>query len=515
MTRPVTPSRPGVHPSIAVSLAAASLLAVMPAAWNAGAQAKKGGKKAAAAPAMKFFLPVQLPDLVGPEKLDAGIRVWVTQDAVGVDYVTKETMAIPEWIVIPSSDKKVVALDAGFVRPEDQAEGAGFAIPELESALKKLLEVDKQLPGTAAAQGQTAALFIDGAVPFRTGLLVMLTAWKAGCTTILAAVGSEKGVKAFSLKPQPGPTSATSIFMLGGYLRADMEVRWLPGALGVWAGARPAGSAGQTFVDDSTGQMGGSTGHSSKLLPDPVQLVPKGGTCPAVTTKEGKLDLAPLKTIAKDVCKANGEPYAVTFAPHLDCTSWNELMEVVAASLPPKKCRGPLFVKTGAGGWKKGECKDWKMSGSDPMACTTTVEAAKAVKHLKAAYLALYESKVAKPSPTGEPPKPVIQVGNPTVGGGLEAGTVKKKLLMRMAAFKSCYAKALEKNPALAGKITITFTVSPEGYAGGIEVETAYFSDAKLLSCIKAKIMSIKFEPPSDGKPAKVDAFLLLKPKEN
>jgi len=514
MNRPVTPSRPGVHPSIAVSLAAASLLAILPAAWNAGAQAKKGGKKSAA-PAPKFFLPVQLPDLKGPEKLAGGIRVWVTQDAVGVDYVTKETMAIPEWIVIPSSDKKVVALDAGFVRPEDQAEGAGFAIPRLESALKKLLEVDKQLPGTAAAQGQTAALFIDGSVPFRTGLLVLLTAWKAGCTKILAAVGSGKGVKAFSLKPQPGPTSATSVVMLTDFVRADLEVRWLPEALSVWAVARPLGSSGQTFVDDSTGQMGGSTGSASKLLPDPVQLVPKGGTCPAVTTKEGKLDLAPLKAVAKDFCKANGEPYAVTFMPHLDCTSWKELMEVVAASLPPKKCRGPIFVKTGAGGWKKGECKDWKKSGPDPMACTTTVEAAKVVKHLKAAYLALYESKVAKPSTTGEPPKPWIQVGYPMVAGGLEKNYVKKKLLMRMTAFKFCYAKALEKNPDVAGKLTVSFTVSPEGNVGSIEAESAFFKDDLLLSCIKAKIMSIKFEPPSDGKPAKVEAFITLKLQEN
>ena len=186
-------------------------------------------------------------------------------------------------------------------------------------------------------------------------------------------------------------------------------------------------------------------------------------------------------------------------------------MEVVAASLPPKKCRGPLFVKTGAGGWKKGECKDWTKSGPDLKACTTTVEAAKAVKHLRAAYIALHESKAATSSPTGEPPKPMIQVGNPTVGGGLEAGTVKKKLLMRMGAFKSCYAKALEKKPDVAGKITVTFTISPEGTVGSITAETTFFADAPLLSCIKAKIMPMKFEPPEDGKPAKVEAFLLLK----
>jgi hypothetical protein len=165
-------------------------------------------------------------------------------------------------------------------------------------------------------------------------------------------------------------------------------------------------------------------------------------------------------------------------------------------------------VKTGAGGWSKGACKDWKKSGSDPMACTATVEAAKAVKHLKAAYLALHEKK---PSPEGEPPKLEIRVGDPTVGGGLEAGIVKKRLLQRSGAFLYCYTKALEKNPYVAGKITLTFTVTPKGSVGNIKAETSTLADDQLVSCIEKKISTIKFEPPADGKPATVKVPVTLK----
>lgn len=87
----------------------------------------------------------------------------------------------------------------------------------------------------------------------------------------------------------------------------------------------------------------------------------------------------------------------------------------------------------------------------------------------------------------------------PEVDGSLDSGAIAKVVQSRMRMVQDCYNRELKRDPSLAGKIEIEFTIGEDG-----RVESARVSNNKMGSdavgeCIIGRIKSWRFPKPEGG----------------
>jgi outer membrane biosynthesis protein TonB len=103
--------------------------------------------------------------------------------------------------------------------------------------------------------------------------------------------------------------------------------------------------------------------------------------------------------------------------------------------------------------------------------------------------------------------------GNPTLGGSgkLDKETVHKYIRRQMSGIKWCYQTALQANPTLTGKLTLSFTILPTGKVATPEVVQSSISDSDLNACVKQKMGAWRFPQPKEGGVVKVSYPLVLR----
>jgi hypothetical protein len=93
----------------------------------------------------------------------------------------------------------------------------------------------------------------------------------------------------------------------------------------------------------------------------------------------------------------------------------------------------------------------------------------------------------------------VVKNETPAIDGDLDPSVVTSEVRKRMGAIKSCYERALKRNPSLTGKIALRWTITPAGTVSGIEVESDTMGDSEVANCIKRLIATWRFPPPKGG----------------
>ena len=93
-----------------------------------------------------------------------------------------------------------------------------------------------------------------------------------------------------------------------------------------------------------------------------------------------------------------------------------------------------------------------------------------------------------------------IQTGGDIGGAGeFDANLVKEQIQRRIRAIKSCYEQELRRNPALAGKVTVEFTVQERGNVTDAKAtENSTGSDA-VAACVTRTIARFRFNPGPEG----------------
>ena len=84
-------------------------------------------------------------------------------------------------------------------------------------------------------------------------------------------------------------------------------------------------------------------------------------------------------------------------------------------------------------------------------------------------------------------------------------GTYSKTQVARLRSIvgrqvRSCYERALKRNPSIWGRIAVRFTVSTTGEARSINVSSLAGGHADVNRCIKASIGRNSFPPPTGGR---------------
>lgn len=105
---------------------------------------------------------------------------------------------------------------------------------------------------------------------------------------------------------------------------------------------------------------------------------------------------------------------------------------------------------------------------------------------------------------------PTVATGTPTVSGPLSPEVIRRVVRRHMNELRSCYAAALGRNPALAGRFTLTFTIAATGAAE--QVSATGLGDAAAESCMANAVQRWMFPMPGGGGPVRVTYPLTLTP---
>jgi hypothetical protein len=90
-----------------------------------------------------------------------------------------------------------------------------------------------------------------------------------------------------------------------------------------------------------------------------------------------------------------------------------------------------------------------------------------------------------------------IELEIPEVEGCLDPTAISRVVKSRLRLIQDCYEKELKKNPSLAGKVTVRFTIDSGGTVTEARVESDQLGSPTTVDCILGKIRRFKF-PKSD-----------------
>jgi pSer/pThr/pTyr-binding forkhead associated (FHA) protein len=109
-----------------------------------------------------------------------------------------------------------------------------------------------------------------------------------------------------------------------------------------------------------------------------------------------------------------------------------------------------------------------------------------------------YGTAVAKLKGRGES-NISISVGNPIIMGSLSMEIIRQVIQSHRDQIKYCYSQELTRNPNLAGKVSVKFTISPKGFVTQAAVSESSLNNAIVEQCIIQKIHTWKFPEPKGG----------------
>lgn len=92
-----------------------------------------------------------------------------------------------------------------------------------------------------------------------------------------------------------------------------------------------------------------------------------------------------------------------------------------------------------------------------------------------------------------------INVGKPVVIGPLSMEIVRQVIASYRDQVRYCYSQELNRNPRLAGKISVRFTIGEGGYVSRAGIAQSTVGDAALEECLVRKISAWKFPAPRGG----------------
>lgn len=95
--------------------------------------------------------------------------------------------------------------------------------------------------------------------------------------------------------------------------------------------------------------------------------------------------------------------------------------------------------------------------------------------------------------------RPKASAGSGTVVGSLDKDEIRRVVHRHVSEVKYCYERALVKDPTLAGKVTIAFTIDPEGLVSTASIKDDTLADASVGKCIVKAVQRWTFPKPVGG----------------
>jgi TonB family protein len=89
--------------------------------------------------------------------------------------------------------------------------------------------------------------------------------------------------------------------------------------------------------------------------------------------------------------------------------------------------------------------------------------------------------------------------GKTIIQGSLSREEIGRVIRAHLNRFKYCYEKQLNANPNLSGKISVYFTIAPNGAVASASVRETSMNDRNVEECALTVMRSLKFPQPRGG----------------
>jgi TonB family protein len=155
------------------------------------------------------------------------------------------------------------------------------------------------------------------------------------------------------------------------------------------------------------------------------------------------------------------------------------LAQASGVGVATKSEAGTLRTRSGAGSGQQSDLGSLKKSG----------KAGKAASEGKAVEERAVRGNVG------------LRTGGDIGGSGeFDSAAVQKQIKLRLKSITRCYESELRKNPSLAGKVTVTFTIQERGNVTDARASENTTGSASVADCVTRTISRFRFNPgPSGG----------------
>jgi hypothetical protein len=89
--------------------------------------------------------------------------------------------------------------------------------------------------------------------------------------------------------------------------------------------------------------------------------------------------------------------------------------------------------------------------------------------------------------------------GDPIILGALDKATIDAEIKSHLAQIRFCYQRELNKQPGLAGKLTVKFVIAADGTVSSGSTRSTTLNNVTVESCVLAVIRRMEFPPPDGG----------------
>src|SRR6185369_3940430 len=102
--------------------------------------------------------------------------------------------------------------------------------------------------------------------------------------------------------------------------------------------------------------------------------------------------------------------------------------------------------------------------------------------------------------PRGERSAPRVEPARPLVENGVaDTAALARVVRQGMAAIRGCYERALKRDPRLAGKLVLRFTVTAAGTVSTVDFDDDSLGDDEVTRCLRGIFLRWRFPPPQGG----------------
>lgn len=122
----------------------------------------------------------------------------------------------------------------------------------------------------------------------------------------------------------------------------------------------------------------------------------------------------------------------------------------------------------------------------------------------------LGRSSASKPNPKDKKGKPTVRIGSGSSSGFCKKGDIRRVVGKKKKNLLKCYKKRLKEKPALRGKLTLRWTIGPNGKVGAVSPAPNNIGDSELGVCAGKVVKSMEFKKPQGGMCAVKWPFIFL-----
>lgn len=96
-------------------------------------------------------------------------------------------------------------------------------------------------------------------------------------------------------------------------------------------------------------------------------------------------------------------------------------------------------------------------------------------------------------------PKAVVTPNRAEIDGTMNTDAVARTIRLGMPAIRTCYQRALKRNPKLTGKVTVRLNINTMGAVTRVTIDSDTVGDPQVTSCIQSYASRWRFPPPEGG----------------